>query len=91
MFYKRVPGNAAVGNRWTLDEIGSTEWRTPAFRLDQGQWGQAMYNGRFAGIDTGNWWYEKNVLNVALVDEPDLEVFLRTRPKQRFVEVASLR
>lgn len=91
VFYKRDPGNAAVGNRWTLDEAGSTEWRTPAFRLDLGQWGQAMSNGRFAGVDTGNWWYEKSVLNVALVEEPDLELFLRTRPAQRFVELASLR
>jgi hypothetical protein len=92
VFYKRLP-NTALANRtrWRFDETGCTEWSRSALRLHQGQWGQAMYNGRFAGVDTGNWWYEKNVLNVAVVEEPDLEVFLRTRPAQRFVELASLR
>lgn len=36
-----------------------------AFVLKDGQKGRIMYNGRFSDYDTGQWWYEQTVVNIA--------------------------
>ncbi|MFL5352794.1 hypothetical protein [Archangium sp.] len=50
-------------------------------RLSPGEWGRAVYNERLPYWETGHWGYCKHVLNVGLLYDVPLDVFLDTAPK----------
>jgi hypothetical protein len=54
-------------------------------------WASIEYNGRFSCIDTGNWWYEHSVVNVAVGDVVSANVFMTTQPMERYTQLAHLR
>lgn len=67
-----------------------------AFELEPGDYGQAVCNGRFVDWDTGDWWYEMDILNIILLPEsipeptapPDC--FLARKPNKNYRQVAQL-
>ena len=61
------------------------------FTLSESQWGRLACNGRYTAWNTGNWWYEKSVYNIAWLSEVDRSVFVRTEPTCDFSEMARLR
>jgi hypothetical protein len=84
--------NAAIADRRIVDATGKVVSQIPAFRLKAGQWGQLVNNGRYTDVDTGNWSYEKSIVNIALfAAEVDAQLFVRSRPHCRYVEMAKLR
>ncbi len=54
-------------------------------------WASIEYNGRFSCIDTGNWWYEHAVVNVAVGDIVSANVFMTTQPIEHYTQLAHLR
>lgn len=50
-------------------------------RLSPGEWGRGVYNERIPYWETGHWGYCKHVLNVGLLYDVPLDVFLDTEPK----------
>lgn len=62
-----------------------------AFTLQPGEWGRLLYNGRFSSWDDGEWWYRKDVFNVAYAESLDRRIFLDTTPNYTVSEMARLR
>lgn len=63
-----------------------------AFKLEQGDYGRAICNGRFVDWDTGNWWYEMDILNIMLLSDPvvPLDCFLAREPNKIYQQIAQL-
>jgi hypothetical protein len=57
-------------------------------RLQAGQWGRVLYNGRTASEET--WWYDKVVINVGLFKTLREDVFVSTQPTQVISQMARL-
>jgi hypothetical protein len=87
----RDPQNAAAANRVYRDEPGNVVDKIRAFALQAGEWGQLRYNGRYVDFDTGHWWYEQSVCNIALFSDVAADRFVATPPTKRFAEIARLR
>ncbi|GAB5407292.1 MAG: hypothetical protein Aurels2KO_55230 [Aureliella sp.] len=64
---------------------------TDVFTLAESQWGRLTYNGRFTAWNTGNWWYEKSVVNIGWFANIDFQQFVKTAPTYDFAEMAHLR
>jgi hypothetical protein len=64
-------------------------WARKTLRLAAGEWGQIVYNGRFAGYDD-YWWYEKTVVNVGLFERLMPGVFTHREPICRFAAMGDL-
>ena len=60
-----------------------------AFLLCPGKWGRLRYNGRFVEMDSGNWFYEKTVVNIGLLFQPAVDIFFAT-PHNSFSDMARL-
>lgn len=82
--------NAAIADRFLNDEFGNFVYKTDAFSLSDGEWGQIQYNGRYTCIDSGRWWYEQSVYNIGLLTDIDVKRFIDSEPTHRFVELATL-
>jgi len=54
------------------------------------RWASIEYNGRCSCIDTGNWWYEHVVVNVAVGNPVDANVFCTSTPIERYCQLAKL-
>lgn len=89
---------SAEGVRVLLDHgqmgtPGRLEWSGPSrgerheelFRLSPGEWGRGVYNERIPYWETGHWGYCKHVLNVGLLRDAPLDVFVRTAPKAEVI------
>lgn len=61
------------------------------FSIGESQWGQLTYNGRYVDFDSGKWWYEKTVFNIARTPPNNPKLFLKTVPDYKFSEMAYLR
>ncbi|NQT40997.1 MAG: hypothetical protein HQ581_26130 [Planctomycetes bacterium] len=86
----RDPFNAATAGRWPRDGSDNDISARRGFRIDIGNWGQIIQNGRYVDADTGEWSYEKSVYNIAFVSEVTREVFVSSDPDHRHVELARL-
>lgn len=75
-------------------DCGGAPVRTPLPRvvltLRPGQWGRAVYNGRFEDWKTREWLYKKVVANVAHVQDTEEQVFSGA-PSKSFADLALLR
>jgi hypothetical protein len=68
---------------------GLLEWSGPSrgerheelFRLAPGGWARGVYDERVQYWETGHWGYCKHVLNVGLLCDAALDVFLHTAPE----------
>lgn len=68
--------------------------RTPIkrdIRLQVGQWGRILYNGRFSDIDDGYWCYEKWTFNIGFFQDPIPHVFLNSPAVKIHSDLALLR
>jgi hypothetical protein len=59
-------------------------WAQRIIPLAIGEWGQIAYNGRFAPGWHGDWWYEKTVVNAAIVDHLSDHLFTGESPTYRY-------
>ncbi|HEX8384642.1 MAG TPA: hypothetical protein VF576_00580 [Rubricoccaceae bacterium] len=89
------PGPDVVGVVYAYDyACGGAPERTTrprtVLQLRPGQWGRAVYNGRFEDRGTGEWLYKKVVANVAHVGDPSDAVFSGV-PSRTFHDLAHLR
>ena len=81
---------------YSPDQVGAPE-RSPVPRqvlsLNNGEWGKVVYTGRFCGSYTGygDWFYRKEVFNIANVSGPHVRIFQETKPKKVFTDIADLR
>ena len=61
-----------------------------ALILNHDELGRIAYNGRYIGLYTGEWWYEKHVYNVAWLSQWSLDLFISNRPQAEFQEFSKL-
>lgn len=55
-----------------------------------GHWGSIEYNQRHTDLDTGQWWYEHVVVNVASGNTIQEDYFLRMAPIERYRRISLL-
>ncbi len=61
-----------------------------SIKIPWNRWASVEYNGRFACIDTGNWWYERVVINVACGDSIPFNCFRGSEPFENYTQLAIL-
>ncbi len=62
-----------------------------AMSLSIGQFGRIRHNGRFNDFDTGDWYYEKVVFNIAITKErKNFDLFIKNKPDKQFDDMADL-
>ena len=61
--------------------------------LENGEWGKVIYTGRFCGSHTGygDWFYRKEVFNIANIEQPNKTVFDDIMPSKTFQDIKNLR
>lgn len=59
--------------------------------IGRNQWIRLRYNGRYVDRCTGNWWYEQSCYNLGWFETFAEDVFLKSRPTNKFEEIATLR
>lgn len=77
--------------RQFFDKTGTCVAPEHAIKIPRGRWAAIEYNGRFTCIDTGNWWYEHMVINVAVGDSIASNCFMATQPIENYTQLAHLR
>ena len=58
--------------------------------IKRNQWIRLRYNRRYVHRSTGNWWYEQSCYNLGWFETFADDVFLNSRPTNRFEEIATL-
>ena len=89
---------ASLTYRWTngapermfTDPTGRYVPVEKRFLIKAGEWASVQYNGRFSGIDSGNWWYELETVNVGVMDPFNSHCFLDCPPAKIYQQLASL-
>jgi hypothetical protein len=77
---------------WSWHGTGAPERKShDAFVLRRGEWGRLKCNGRHSDADSGAWWYQQDVFNVAWMEALDPARFLNTIPNFNVAELARLR
>lgn len=73
-----------------FDKTGTCVSPEHSIRIGPNQWASVEYNGRFSDVDTGNWWYEQMVVNVAFGDAIDPQIFIACEPIECYSRLAHL-
>lgn len=73
-------GKMGMPGRLEWSGLSQGEGHEELFRLTPGEWARGVYNERIQYWETGHWGYCKHVLNVGLLCDAELDVFLRTAP-----------
>jgi hypothetical protein len=76
--------------RQFFDKSGTPVPVRKRLQLHPGKWVRVEYNGRFTGYDSGNWWYEHSVINVAFAALDHLDIFLDSEPAELIRQVHHL-
>jgi hypothetical protein len=76
--------------RKVFDKSGTPVPVRKRLQVHPGKWVRVEYNGRFTGLDRGDWWYEHSIINVALVAPDCLDVFLTSKPYSSFQQLEHL-
>ena len=77
--------------RQFYDQTGTCVAPEHAIKIPRNRWASIEYNGRYTCIDTGNWWYEHVVVNVAVGDRIASNCFVATQPIEHYMQLAHLR
>ena len=77
--------------RQFFDKTGTCVAPEHLIEIPNNRWGTIEYNGRFSCIDSGNWWYEHVVVNVAVAQSFSPNAFMATKPIERYTQLARLR
>lgn len=62
-----------------------------AFTLVLGTWGQLIYNARYVHVNTGNWTYERNILNIGYLKAVQPKRFTSSQPDEEYSRMLKLR
>lgn len=84
-------GKMGMPGRLEWSGLSRGERHEELFRLTPGDWARGVYNERIQYWETGHWGYCKHVLNVGLLCDAELDVFLRTAPAAEVRREFSLR
>ncbi|PTL84893.1 hypothetical protein DAT35_07525 [Vitiosangium sp. GDMCC 1.1324] len=84
-------GQMGMPGRLEWSGLSRGEKHEELFRLAPGEWGRCVYNERISYWDTGHWGYCKHVLNVGLLCDEPLDVFLQGSPKTEAIRQFLLR
>lgn len=76
--------------RQFFDKTGTCVAPERYIEIPQNRWASIEYNGRYSCIDTGNWWYEHVVVNVAVGNVVSTNVFMATKPIEHYSQLAHL-
>ncbi|WP_375769625.1 hypothetical protein NR798_01715 [Archangium gephyra] len=74
-------GKMGMPGRLEWSGLSRGEPHEELFRLIPGEWARGVYNERIQYWETGHGGYCRHVLNVGLLCEASLDVFLRTAPE----------
>ena len=81
------PEGLSVRYRWSWHYGGAPDRRfldvggNGDLRVRAGEWMRISSNGRFSDHDTGVWWYEQTIFNVAaFAGEPSGRIFVESEP-----------
>jgi hypothetical protein len=74
-----------------FDKTGTYVAPEHLIAISRNSWASIEYNDRLTCIDTGNWWYEHVIVNVAVGDNIPANVFLTTQPIEHYTQLAHLR
>ncbi|WP_205127953.1 hypothetical protein [Paenibacillus amylolyticus] len=61
-----------------------------AFGLTSNEYGRVLYNGRHIYQDTGEWYYELNILNMLLTEQKDPNVLIDQEPLNVYNQIEIL-
>lgn len=61
-----------------------------AFGLTSNEYGRVVYNGRHIYHDTGEWYYELNILNMLLTEQKDPNVLIDQEPLNVYNQIEIL-
>lgn len=79
---------------WSRRHCGAPERDShDLFRLELGQWGRFVCNGRFGADSFAGcaWTYHRTVFNVALIEDLDRDMFIDSTPDAQAARLAVLR
>ena len=74
-------GKMGMPGRLEWNGLSRGEPHEELFRVAPGEWARGVYNERLQYWETGHWGYCKHVLNVGLLFDAELDVFVRTAPE----------
>ncbi len=74
-----------------FDKNGNCVAPEHSIEIPHNHWASIEYNSRYTCIDSGNWWYEHVVVNVAVGASISPSVFMVTKPMERYCQLAHLR
>lgn len=75
-----------------FDEFGNQKPLQRGYVVEANTWNHLRWMERFSDFDTGNWWYEHTVVNLAyFAGAIDVDVFLNSEPTNQFVSLPILR
>jgi len=77
--------------RQFFDKAGQCVPVEHVIEIPESCWASIEYNGRYSCIDTGAWWYEHVVVNVAVGGFVSPNVFMSTKPIEHYAQLARLR
>lgn len=88
-----VDGKLRVGFAWR-DVLGAPSrahnLKVEELTLEAGQWFQIQYNGRYHYGYRGQWFYEKNSVNIGYIAEFTPDLFVSRRPIHRLTNITVL-
>ena len=81
---------------YSPENVGAPErtvYPKEVLSLKSGEWGRVIYTGRFCGTYSSytEWFYKKEVFNIANIEIPNISIFTKTKPKKTFKDIANLR
>ncbi len=82
--------HSGAPERFFFDNTGTPVPPEHSIHISMNHWASIEYNGRFTCIDTGNWWYEHAVANVAVMRSFDHRVFVASAPCEHYTQLAAL-
>lgn len=62
-----------------------------AFDLKEGESGRVIHNGRHSDMDTGEWYYTKDIVNVCLTQEYNENIFIQKPFVNHYEQIAFLK
>ena len=75
-----------------FDEFGNQKPLQRDYLVGVDTWNRLRWAERFSDFDSGNWWYEHTVVNLALfAGAVDSDIFLNSEPANQFVSLPILR
>ena len=91
--FQYLPEFCGAPNRFMYDKLSNKKvfLRKKAFTLRPNEVGKIIVNGRFSAHDTGEWFYEKNIVNIVYTNSPVKTIFTKTAVSKEYSNLAEIR